>query len=80
MPMSTQYLPVELGSGWECRVEIKRNANGSIDAKAEILCRGVPRCVLVSLNQSSHEIAELGLTDRARDYVKRQLAGRPPAA
>jgi hypothetical protein len=75
--MSSRYLPIELEQGWDCRVEIKRNVDGSIDAKAELRCHGVQRCLLVSLNQSTQEIAEDKLAERARAYVKRHSRGEP---
>lgn len=74
--MSSRYfLPIELERGWDCRVEIKRNDDGSIDARAELRCHGVHRCLLVSLNQPTEELAEDKLAERARAYVKRHSTG-----
>jgi hypothetical protein len=72
---SSAYFPIELQRGRARRVEIKRNDDGSIDARVELRCHGVRRCLLVSLNQPMQGLAEDKLAERALDYVKRHSTG-----
>jgi len=77
--MSAPYIPIDLDGGWDCRVEVRRNEDGGVDAKAEVRYFGARRCVLVTLNQTNEEVAEKKLTERARAYVSRHGPGEPPA-
>ena len=75
--MSARYILIELDGGWDCRVELLRNSEGGVDAKGEVRHEGARRCVLVTLNQSTAEIAEEKLAERARAYVSRHGALPP---
>ena len=60
-----------LGDDWECLIDLKHHRNGSCSARADVLCQGLSRCVLMALNVAGPDEALERLTRRANDFVER---------
>jgi hypothetical protein len=65
------HAPVQLrlGNGWACQIEVQYKGNGAYDGRAEVLCNGERRCVLVALNVQAEQDALEHLTIRAHAYM-----------
>lgn len=66
-------MSLALGDGWECLINLQYHHDGACSARADVLCLGRSRCVLVALNVAGPDEALQRLTQRANDFVNRSV-------
>lgn len=67
--MKTPSVFLALGQGWECLIELQHYDDGSCNGRADVLCQGERRCVLVALNESGLDDALERLTRGATTFM-----------